>query len=170
MFVLGSSHDSLRLTLASLQWAYNLPLKFPKHVQLCFSELEGFLHDMVRDRKEEKAGGAQHEDLFSVLLEGVKDEEGEGVLTTEELSVFSFDLRRTRADFDAVGNMYIFLLAGHETTAHTLAFIFTLLALYPEHQQTLFDEASSIFGDRESAYDDYSSLVRSSSRSLSPSH
>lgn len=34
---------------------------------------------------EEKAGGAEHKDLFSALVDGVNDEEGEGILTTEEL-------------------------------------------------------------------------------------
>ncbi|KAL8279097.1 hypothetical protein RQP46_008555 [Phenoliferia psychrophenolica] len=124
-------------------WAYSLPFEYPKHVQLCFAELEGFLKDMVRERKEAKiSGGADQNDLFSALLNGVQDEEGSGVLTTEEL----------------LGNMYIFLLAGHETTAHTLAFAFTLLALYPEHQETLYEEASSVFGGRTSTYDDYSQL------------
>lgn len=50
------------------------------------------------------------------------------------------------------------MLAGHETTAHSLAFILTLLAIYPEHQQKLFDEADAVFGDREASYDDYTSL------------
>lgn len=63
-----------------------------------------------------------------------------------------------------VGNMFIVILAGHETTAHTLAFALTLLALYPEQQQLLFEEANEAIGGRTSSYDDYSSLV-----SFSPS-
>jgi hypothetical protein len=41
---------------------------------------------MVDERKAETAGGAEYHDLFSALLEGVADEDGSGVLTTEELS------------------------------------------------------------------------------------
>lgn len=65
-----------------------MPFKYPKHVALCFSELEGFLKDMVHERKAAKADGLEgsdQTDLFSALLSGVQDEEGHGVLTTEEL-------------------------------------------------------------------------------------
>lgn len=58
--------------------------------------------------------------------------------------------------------MWIFLLAGHETTAHTLAFLLTLLALYPEHQQMLYDEAK-VAGEH-TTYSDFTSFVRLVSR------
>lgn len=59
-----------------------------------------------------------------------------------------------------MGNIYVFLLAGHgeyalsvyrpqahesiDTTAHTLAFTFVLLALYPEVQKKLLDHINSV--------------------------
>jgi cytochrome P450 len=57
-----------------------------------------------------------------------------------------------------VADMWIFLLAGHETTAHTLAFLLTLLALYPEHQHVLHDEASAC--GEHTTYSDFTSFVR----------
>ena len=51
---------------------------------------------MITERRAEKAGGAQHNDLFSALLKGDEDEE-EPALSIDEL----------------LGNIYIFLLAGH---------------------------------------------------------
>ncbi|PVF98542.1 cytochrome P450, partial [Serendipita vermifera] len=39
-----------------------------------------------------------------------------------------------------IGNTFIFLFAGHETTANTLAFAFILLSLHQDYQQTLFEE------------------------------
>lgn len=68
------------------QWAYSLPLRYPRHVQLCFSELEGFLRDMITARDSEKAQGIVHHDLFSALLDGHDDQGGSGVLTSQELS------------------------------------------------------------------------------------
>jgi hypothetical protein len=41
---------------------------------------------MVKEREEEKACGLERSDLFSALMDGVSDEEGAAVLTTEELS------------------------------------------------------------------------------------
>jgi len=60
-----------------------------------------------------------------------------------------------------LGNMFIFLLAGHEvesfpysfcaalikflqTTAHTLCFSFALLALYPDEQERLYEQIKSV--------------------------
>lgn len=81
-----ASSDCLRHT----QWTYKLPiLKTPKLVELYFTEFEGHLHDMIAARRTEKAGGVEHSDLFSALLKGVSDEEGEGVLTDEQLCKFS---------------------------------------------------------------------------------
>lgn len=59
----------------------------------------------------------------------------------------------------AAGNMFIFLVAGHETSAFTIAFTLTLLAIYPEHQQLIYQEASSAFGQRQGEYSDYNRLV-----------
>jgi cytochrome P450 len=144
-----------------VQWAYKLPIRYPQLINLCYEELEGCMRDMIRERKDEKAGGAEHEDLFSALLSGVNDDEGDGILSTEELRTFlpRAALFETDERLEKVGNMYIFLLAGHETTAHTLAFALTLLALYPEHQDLLHDEAEGVMGGRVSSYDDYTSLV-----------
>lgn len=65
------------------------------------------------------------------------------------------------------GDTFIFLLAGHEvskstggasrpprrsliisqTSAHTLAFAFALLALHPEEQDLLYEEITSVMKD-----------------------
>jgi cytochrome P450 len=42
--------------------------------------------------------------------------------------------RRLVFDGRAAGNVFVFLLAGHDTTSHSLAIILTLLALYPGGQ------------------------------------
>lgn len=42
----------------------------------------------------------------------------------------------------------IFLIAGHETTGHTLAILLGLLALYPEEQDQVVKEIESIQEDR----------------------
>lgn len=43
-----------------------------------------------------------------------------------------------------MGNIYVFLLAGHDTTAHTLAFALTLLAIYPEIQQKAVEHIEDV--------------------------
>lgn len=43
-----------------------------------------------------------------------------------------------------MGNIYVFLLAGHDTTAHTLAFALEILAIYPEIQQKAFEHIEQV--------------------------
>ena len=105
-------------------------------------------------------------DLFSGLLDATQDEMGgKAALSDDELmgwyslsdhSPFIFVLP------PLLGNMFIFLLAGHEvrsfpfppvlslpikllqTTAHTLCFSFALLALYPDEQECLYQHIKGV--------------------------
>lgn len=66
------------------------------------------------------------------LLEGMvqnrtKDEEDKGLTESEIL-----------------GNLYIFTIAGHETTATTLRFALVLLALHPEVQDAICEEVQAV--------------------------
>ena len=94
-------------------------------------------------------------DLFSNLLGDSPD--GEPRLVDSELIGTTFPLSKRSTAHTMLGNIFIFLLAGHEvkhlfgldscrysslnrlqTTAHALTFSFALLALYPEKQEKLF--------------------------------
>jgi cytochrome P450 len=92
----------------------------------------------------------QRYDLFSGLLEAVQDEPGgEGALSDEEL----------------IGNMFIFLFGGHETTTYTLCFSLALLALYPDEQERLYQHINGVMSGGSSlngipAYEDMSRFTR----------
>ena len=47
-----------------------------------------------------------------------------------------------------LGNIFFYMLAGHETAGNTLAFTILLLALYPEYQRNLQQELDKQLGDR----------------------
>jgi len=62
-------------------------------------------------------------------------------------------------DDEIVGNIFIFLLAGHETTAHTFAYVFIFLALYQDEQEILYKQVSSVCPDGKiPAYEDMGKL------------
>jgi len=62
---------------------------------------------------------------------------------------------------ELMGNIFVYLLAGHETTAHTLAFALGLLACYPDEQQKLYDHIQSVLGgNRPPTYEDVRNLTR----------
>ncbi|KAK0466861.1 cytochrome P450 [Desarmillaria tabescens] len=122
-----SFHDTLHLASTGMvlklsipSWAMGLMRQWAR-VRVAFDELE------TAEEKEER------HDLFSSLLDANDDAGGgaEAKLTDREL----------------LGNIYIFLLAGHETTGHTLAFTLVLLALYPDQQEILYCHIKSIIPD-----------------------
>ncbi|KAI0030178.1 cytochrome P450 [Vararia minispora EC-137] len=103
-------------------WAMGLSKRWSR-VRTAFDEIEKYMFEMVRlgqnaEKKEEQA------DLFTWLLDAAEEEDK---LTNREL----------------LANIFIFLLAGHETTAHTL-FCFGLLALYPDEQERLYQQIRGI--------------------------
>jgi cytochrome P450 len=64
-------------------------------------------------------------------------------------------------DEDVRGNLLTMLMAGEDTTAHTLAWAIYILAQHPEIQEKLFTEAETVLGNGNwlERYDEHSSLV-----------
>ncbi|KAJ3252013.1 hypothetical protein HK103_001888 [Boothiomyces macroporosus] len=58
----------------------------------------------------------------------------------------------TFTDEELIGNIFIFLFAGHETSAGTLNYILTLLALHPHVQERLYQEVKLTCGDQPPEY------------------
>ncbi|KAH8833183.1 cytochrome P450 [Flagelloscypha sp. PMI_526] len=99
-------------------WIPNWLSKGLRRTRLGFSEMRKYMTEMIQERRE--AGQNLNKfDLFSGLLETVVDDDETLALDESEI----------------MGNVFVFLIAGHETTAHTLAYTFGLLALYQEEQE-----------------------------------
>ncbi|KAG8764895.1 hypothetical protein FRC15_007343, partial [Serendipita sp. 397] len=103
------------------------------HIDLCFKELGRYMHGFVHERSRNN----DYQDLLSNLI-AANENDGEGLKLTED---------------EVVGNIFIFLIAGHETTAHSLAFCLGFLALYPDIQQKVFEHI------RERVADPYGSIT-----------
>ena len=58
-------------------------------------------------------------------------------------------------DNEIFGNIYIYNVAGHETSAVTLAYTIALLACFPEWQDWASLELDVVFGEREVCETDY---------------
>jgi len=113
-----------------------------RKVRLAFDELENHILDMISSQRYAEKKAEKH-DLFSSLLDANAEDP-------------------TFTDRDLMGDIFIFLVAGHETTAHTLCFTFALLALYPEQQELLFQHIKSVLPDgRMPTYEDMSLLTYS---------
>lgn len=126
-----------------MNWA---PTTRIANVKLAFDEVKQYMLELIQERRNSEKRDERY-DLFSSLLDANDlNEDGNGnvTLTNDEL----------------LGNIFIFMLAGHETTAHTLAFTFGLLALHPDYQETVYQQIKSIVPDnRPPMYEEMNSLT-----------
>ncbi|KAG9309955.1 cytochrome P450 [Chiua virens] len=134
--VLGSAENILFKALTP-RWFYRLSslVKVPYlssralFSRAAFDDLRSHMTDLVASARSDIVCGKHSGDSGATLLRNLVEanmnqDVGLKRLTEEEL--FS--------------NIFVFLLAGHETSAHTLCFAFVLLALYPNVQQKLYEE------------------------------
>ncbi|MHB1935661.1 MAG: cytochrome P450 [Acidobacteriaceae bacterium] len=105
-----------------------IPFGFPGRIQKSQKKLDSLIYTMIADRRN---SGVDHGDLLSMLLAG-QDAEGDmGGMTSRQIRDECLTL----------------LLAGHETTANGLSFIFFLMAQHPDVQEKVRAEASAVFGN-----------------------
>ncbi|KAG8779245.1 hypothetical protein FRC15_010281 [Serendipita sp. 397] len=118
-----------------------------RDVRDAFNDFKNYMSDMIETRKQQ-AEEDRRADLLSNLIAGAALENSE----METTSQHSF------GDDELVGNVFIFLFAGHETTAHSLAFTLALLSVHQDVQQKLYDSLISIV--TEGKQPTYGDIVR----------
>src|SRR5215472_355634 len=102
--------------------------------------IEGPVGRLIAARRQTGEPAGEPRDLLDVLL-WARDEQG-AALTDAEIA-------------DEVAT---FMLAGHETTANTLAWTLALLSAYPEARERLEEELESVLGGRHPAAADVAQL------------
>ncbi|KAG2012015.1 614/534 cytochrome P450 [Coprinopsis cinerea AmutBmut pab1-1] len=127
------------LKLAVPNWAMNLA-ETTRKIQTAFEELEVYMREMINRSGEREDLG----DLFTSLLEA----------NTHDTSIDAL------SDRELMGNIFIFLIAGHESTGHTIALMFGLLALYPDEQDRLLDQIKEVCGDGNISFSKLPKLTR----------
>lgn len=107
----------------------HLPLPRNKHRAEAREQLDDVVYRMINERH---ASGQERGDLLSILLMA-RDVEGDGTGMSDE------QLR------DEVMTLFI---AGHETTANALAWTWFLLSQYPEVEEKLYQELTTVLAGR----------------------
>jgi cytochrome P450 len=131
------SHVSL------LTFVNPLPLWLPTPGNRAFGQaLRTFNSIVYRIIDERRRNAAQQHDLMTLLLEARDQETGKGMNDTQ--------LR------DEVLTMFV---AGHETTANTLAWTWYLLSLHPEVERRLHAEVDDVLGGRLPTIEDLPKLT-----------
>ncbi|KAK4700293.1 DNA-directed RNA polymerases I and III subunit RPAC1, partial [Phenoliferia sp. Uapishka_3] len=165
--VMNGIYKGCMIKIMAPEWSYRLPFKKLRYVDTCYREFGVYIREAIAERRQlaadprESVGG--HKDLLGALVYASADIDGEEGSEAEDIG--SEKKRATLNDDELRGSMYLFLLAGHETSGNTVAFVFILLALYQEEQERLFQHVTEILPNAdETSYADYAKLVRPSLR------
>jgi cytochrome P450 len=118
-----------------------LPLLQKRRKLWAMRRLDEAVRRFIRERR---VSGADHGDLLSMLLLAV-DEEGDGGRFTDE---------------QARDQAMTLLIAGHDTTAAGLTWLFYCLARHPQAAALVREELDDVLGGREPIADDLLRLGR----------
>jgi cytochrome P450 len=135
----------------------NLPFWVPVPEHLRMQKYKKVLDDTIMEViNKRRAGKGKFDDLLTMLME-VEDAD-----TAERMT-----------DMQVRDEALTIFIAGHETTANAMAFIFYLLAKHPGVKKRLLEELKSVLGEQEITYEllgklDYTQMVIKESLRLFP--
>ncbi|KAJ3796245.1 cytochrome P450 [Lentinula aff. detonsa] len=134
--------DTYMLRVFAPKWVLKLPFKKIQHSNAAYEAMALFMKEHVIARKSEIQNNTR-KDAFSLLVKANEQEESKHKLSDDEL----------------IGNVYIMLFAGHETTAHTLAATLGFLALNQDVQDEILEQIKEVVGyNRDPEFEDYHKL------------
>ena len=107
-----------------------MPRGFRSTKQTSAAEIRGLIHQLTQDRRAMIDAGTAPDDLATKIM-----------TTPDPLTGETFDVE------EMVDQVAIFFLAGHETSASALSWALYLLALYPDWQDWVAQEAGALGDD-----------------------
>jgi cytochrome P450 len=113
----------------------NSPLKLLRDLQRAKDEFKQYMHEVISGSTTSTSTSARG-DLLSSMIKASK-----------------YDKCNALSEQETVGNIFVFVLAGHETTATTLQTALILLAANPELQQQIQDEINGIWAAKKEGED-----------------
>ncbi|XP_037512507.1 cytochrome P450 3A29 [Rhipicephalus sanguineus] len=126
-----------------------------------FTSMQDSLHQVLQVRKK---GTPAVADIVQLMVEAQKNSVIPNEVQNGTVTSTSSDIRPKTSfikDTHIVSNCFVFLVAGYETTASTLAFTLYELARHPDEQRRLHDELMSTFPDKDVlSYEDLQALKR----------
>jgi len=134
--------ESLTYLLADIDYRFQVPI-YPKigfptlrnlRAQKELDTVNEVLYRIIRERRQ---NGAQHDDLLQMLMEARDEETGEAM-----------------SDQDLRDELITMFVAGHETTAVLLTWLFHILSSEPEWEIRLVDEVTAALQGRQPGFED----------------
>jgi len=133
-------------------WMYSLPALFPQLqiVDKAYKQFERVMNSLITERGEEIQKART--EMGGDAVDSIKDVFGRLV------DARSSDGKLSLSDEEIIANCFIFIFAGHETTAGTLSGTIAFLGLYPEIQERVYNTIKEVLGDRPPTLEDFDAL------------
>lgn len=122
-----------------------------RELKLATKELRSYMQEKITEERDNLAAGAGEKANLAAVLVRANEKEKE----VKDLSV-----RGVLTDSELLGNLFIFGVAGHETTATAFSFSLPLLAANPETQTWVAEEVDNVFGKDQEYSRAFPRLVR----------
>jgi len=119
-------------------WLEKFPLPGVKQIHNSVGIITSLFHQIINERK----NGKKYDDILNNLLNSTQTEGTKGSLSQNEL----------------ISNLWIFFLAGHETTSTALTSACLCLAKYPDIQEKVYQEIQQTVGNEIPTLEDLSKL------------
>jgi cytochrome P450 len=124
--------------MAPFQWLDRLPTPHNRRFRRALATLDGIVYRIIAERRRT---GADTGDLLSMLLAARDEETGTGM-----------------SDQEVRDEVMTIFLAGHETTANALAWVWYLLSKYPDTARRLQTELDNVLDGCRPTFADLSEL------------
>ena len=124
--------------------AWMLP-KSVLRVKTSIRETKSYMTEMVVAERQAYAKGISGEIGQNLMSNLVKLSE-QAKLNQGQDEKLSSNRRPGLSDEEIFGNLFLYNIAGHETTANALAYSIALLAAYPDMQDWMIEEIQSVLG------------------------
>jgi cytochrome P450 len=130
----------------------NSPIRFMRRIQKYSDDFLAYMSQLIASHQAKIASGAEEVDVSS----------GAGDLLGSIIKGSIGNKSATLSEQEMIGNIFVFVVAGHETTAITLQTALLLLACEPHIQREVHKEIDSIWAEKKSGedlvYEDYGKM------------
>ena len=124
-----------------VNWPSWIPTTQNRQFHSALNQIDQIVYRIIDQHRQGSTNGRINRDLLSLLMSVKDDETGRG-LSDEQLR----------------NETITFLLAGHETTATALTWVFYLLSQNPDAERQLQEEITTVLSGRTPGLDDLSQL------------
>ncbi|KAK6517718.1 hypothetical protein TWF506_004900 [Arthrobotrys conoides] len=147
----GLLHNLLVVLVFPKWFLANAPFKWARKAAEASTEYQTYMNELFVEKRKQAMTG-EKADGMDIMGALVKNSYGPETLSDEkqkQATTPNGDVeRQALTDSEILGNAFVFLLAGHETSAGSLHYVLILLALHPDSQRHMQKDIDRIFGDR----------------------